>query len=362
MNTIYKAGTKERINELFGKIAKTKINESTDDERYENVVFMQGEDAYEPLEILNQNGEDAALDYLEQWHDPGNHEGTNELGHGSSDRIYEKDGYIMSYNTSLGYIGLQYDFQANEMKENEDEPNDTSFVEPNMDIEQSKDDALDNEQELDGGLADDSQIDDFDPEQIVKGLRVELEHTNDPKIAVEIAMDHLKENPNYYDELEDLGLADSDTEMDGSDSVGDDTDSNDWFDEYQPKSLRELDAPLVDPEQGEDEFQQTNDVKFQEELNYHSKLLYDLYQSNRIEKIRLYLEKLQDVPFVNIKDTSEINNGLGLDVFEELGMLQWKRNGDNIWIQNNTEKTFHEIDIEGNVVGTIKPNDRTELN
>jgi hypothetical protein len=31
-----------------------------------------------------------------------------------------------------------------------------------------------------------------------------MEHTNDPKIALEIAMDHLMENPNYYDYLEQM--------------------------------------------------------------------------------------------------------------------------------------------------------------
>ena len=33
---------------------------------------------------------------------------------------------------------------------------------------------------------------------ILKGAKVEMEHTTDPKIAVEIAMDHLMEDPKYY--------------------------------------------------------------------------------------------------------------------------------------------------------------------
>lgn len=41
----------------------------------------------------------------------------------------------------------------------------------------------------------------YDLDQLCKGLKVELEHTDDPMIAVKIAMDHLDEIPNYYDLL-----------------------------------------------------------------------------------------------------------------------------------------------------------------
>jgi len=42
--------------------------------------------------------------------------------------------------------------------------------------------------------------------QIKKGLEVEKEHTDDPKIALKIAMDHIKEDPKYYDKLTKAGL------------------------------------------------------------------------------------------------------------------------------------------------------------
>ena len=42
----------------------------------------------------------------------------------------------------------------------------------------------------------------FDIEQIKKGLKVELEHTEDPSIALEITLDHLTEFEDYYDRLE----------------------------------------------------------------------------------------------------------------------------------------------------------------
>jgi hypothetical protein len=43
-----------------------------------------------------------------------------------------------------------------------------------------------------------------DPKQVEKGIKVELEHTNDRSIAREIAYDHLTEDPIYYDKLEEM--------------------------------------------------------------------------------------------------------------------------------------------------------------
>ena len=43
---------------------------------------------------------------------------------------------------------------------------------------------------------------DFSEEQIQKGIKVELEHTDDRDLAKEIAMDHLDEFPKYYKELD----------------------------------------------------------------------------------------------------------------------------------------------------------------
>ena len=42
--------------------------------------------------------------------------------------------------------------------------------------------------------------------QLKKGIEVEKEHTDDPRIALKIAIDHIKEDPEYYDKLDSLGL------------------------------------------------------------------------------------------------------------------------------------------------------------
>jgi hypothetical protein len=49
-----------------------------------------------------------------------------------------------------------------------------------------------------GGRADGIPIIRFKKKQLQLGVRTEMEHTNNPRIAVEIAKDHLKEYPNYY--------------------------------------------------------------------------------------------------------------------------------------------------------------------
>jgi hypothetical protein len=55
---------------------------------------------------------------------------------------------------------------------------------------------------LPGGLADKAIPKDFNQKQLIKGVKIELEHTDDKNLAREIAMDHLTEDPKYYDKLE----------------------------------------------------------------------------------------------------------------------------------------------------------------
>lgn len=71
-----------------------------------------------------------------------------------------------------------------------------------------------NEDEIEGGLADDKTIQDIATlhgvtvediiSQLEIGIEVEMEHTNNKDKATEIALDHLVEFPDYYDRLEDM--------------------------------------------------------------------------------------------------------------------------------------------------------------
>lgn len=52
-----------------------------------------------------------------------------------------------------------------------------------------------------GGKADSMDPSDFDRKQLEVGIKHELEHTGDKDLAKEIAMDHLAEDPMYYQKL-----------------------------------------------------------------------------------------------------------------------------------------------------------------
>jgi hypothetical protein len=61
--------------------------------------------------------------------------------------------------------------------------------------------------ELTGGVGDTTAPSNVNTKELAIGVQVEMEHTNDPKIATEIALDHLTEDPEYYTKLVDAGLA-----------------------------------------------------------------------------------------------------------------------------------------------------------
>lgn len=61
--------------------------------------------------------------------------------------------------------------------------------------------ALAKADKLPGGAGDGLERFDFDVDELNAGIAHELEHTDDPEIAEEIAMDHLAEDPQYYSKL-----------------------------------------------------------------------------------------------------------------------------------------------------------------
>ena len=69
----------------------------------------------------------------------------------------------------------------------------------------SIDDLLKHAKELiPGGLADGKPSSIFPKDQVEKGIQVEHEHTDDSAVAQEIVEDHLVENDEYYDYLDDM--------------------------------------------------------------------------------------------------------------------------------------------------------------
>jgi hypothetical protein len=59
-------------------------------------------------------------------------------------------------------------------------------------------------EEISGGMADGRKDSEYPQDQLRMGRKVELEHTNDPAKANEIAKDHLSEDPKYYTHLKEM--------------------------------------------------------------------------------------------------------------------------------------------------------------
>lgn len=57
------------------------------------------------------------------------------------------------------------------------------------------------QEELTGGKADNVPDEQFDPQQLQEGVSHEMEHTDNPDAAKEIAKDHISEDQNYYTKL-----------------------------------------------------------------------------------------------------------------------------------------------------------------
>lgn len=73
---------------------------------------------------------------------------------------------------------------------------------------------------IEGGVGDDKSASDFNPQQIMIGMGIEMEHTDDPKVALDIALDHLTEIPDYYTRLDKMEK-EADAEAGGEDEVAD---------------------------------------------------------------------------------------------------------------------------------------------
>lgn len=105
-----------RAHEASGRIAwHTHTNpEPEPSRRWVNVVFLQGSEADEVLDLIDVEGVQAGIAHLAQW-DFGdettgaafmNGEAYHELPAGQWDRSFEADGYVLTYNPQMGYVGL----------------------------------------------------------------------------------------------------------------------------------------------------------------------------------------------------------------------------------------------------------------
>jgi len=77
---------------------------------WESVVFLERAEAKEAMQVLDERGESGALEYLKQWHRPG--EGTLMSTQGNPwlkhQHLYEEGSWFLFYDNTVPYIGLVY--------------------------------------------------------------------------------------------------------------------------------------------------------------------------------------------------------------------------------------------------------------
>lgn len=112
-------------------------------------------------------------------------------------------------------------------------------------------------EKLKGGLGDDKSPMNFDPEQVSLGIKVEMEHTDDPMEALEIALDHLTEDPEYYTVKDDPEAsaqfnaakdAEEKSEDEPYDSQDDDEEETDELLGFKPKNVGDYEGAEIDEE------------------------------------------------------------------------------------------------------------------
>lgn len=74
--------------------------------QYGDIVFLEGSEAEEILNIIDKQGEAAGLEYLEQWDYGDVGEVRDQEPWGSNDRVYQEGDLVMSYNDNNASVGL----------------------------------------------------------------------------------------------------------------------------------------------------------------------------------------------------------------------------------------------------------------
>lgn len=96
---------------------------------------------------------------------------------------------------------------------------------------------------LPGGKGDDAEAEDFPQDELEEGTEHEMEHTDDPEIAEEIAEDHLTESDDYYSDLDEMEAKDKEEETEEIDVPADQVDGDygsEEMEEAQPEHEKEM--------------------------------------------------------------------------------------------------------------------------
>jgi len=75
---------------------------------YESIIMLRDDEAAEPIRILRERGDQAALEHLKSWHEPG--EGTLISTRSNpwkeQDHVFQDGNYVLYCDFDEPYIGL----------------------------------------------------------------------------------------------------------------------------------------------------------------------------------------------------------------------------------------------------------------
>jgi hypothetical protein len=162
-------------------------------------------------------------------------------------------------------MGTEKDVEAGTA---EPETNDGMEHEPVSDeIEKIAQDKEEAGEMIAGGKGEGKSPLEFTPDQILKGMRVEMEHTDDPMVSLEITLDHLTEDPEYYGNDEEnpelMAQANAAADVNKPESEEDDKEMTNMLLGFKPhnvgdeiegdEEIEKNPEPEVEPEKKEDE-------------------------------------------------------------------------------------------------------------
>jgi len=156
-----------------------------------------------------------------------------------------------------------------------------------------------------------------DTEQLKQGTEVEMEHTNDPKVAERIAMDHIKEDPEYYIKLKSIGLEEANPGIDPTQEK-----------DYKPQTSSKSDYEVVNSD---------GEVALLKDKNGDQFIFY--YSDNKKE-IEPYSSDGYDIDDMAIQHYIN-DNSYGLS--KGVGMVDYEAGKDLVKVDDNLKDNFADL-------------------
>ena len=82
-------------------------------QQYADIIFLQGDEADEFLNVLHEHGETEVIERLKDWDSGEHYDIREERGGGTNDSSSTHGEYVLTYNTALSYIGLEKIIEIN---------------------------------------------------------------------------------------------------------------------------------------------------------------------------------------------------------------------------------------------------------